>query len=191
MTWLSDIPPLIPAGTTLKWRDSSTVVPIDQIATSTDWTLTYYLRGSVSGAHIVVGNPYNSGWEFIISATDTATFTPGKWSFEARVSKGEDKHRVGLGEVEVQQSLVYSGTAGAIETRTKNEIERDLVDAALKKFYIDGVQEYSIGNRTFKRVQMNDLRVRLAELKSACNLEKAAQMQAQGLGRPDSMGVRF
>ena len=190
MAWSSDIPAVIPAGTTIKWRDPSATVPFDETATSADWTLTYYLRSSAPDAHTVVGTAHNSGWEFVISATDSAGFDEGKWGWEAILIKGDDKHRIGHGDIEVKQTLIYTGTAGVLETRTRNEIDRDNIEIALRKFN-DGVQEYTIGNRTFKRVHMNDLRVRLQELKSICNREKAAQTQAQGLGRPDTVGIRF
>tara|TARA_R100001443_G_scaffold33437_4_gene47366 strand:- start:2017 stop:2592 length:576 start_codon:yes stop_codon:yes gene_type:complete len=191
MAWSSDIPPRFAAGTTIKWRDPSAIVPFDITATSSDWTLTYYLRSSVSGAHTIVGSAHNSGWELTISATDSADFNEGRWGWEAIISKGSDKHRIGSGNIDVEQSLSYSGsTPGVIETRTQNEIDRDNIAAALRKFE-DGAQEYSIGNRTFKRVEMRDLRVRLSELKAVCFREKQAQLLAQGLGNPRNLAVRF
>lgn len=190
MAWSSDIPSEFPAGTTITWRDPSAIVPFDQTATSTDWTLTYYLRSSVAGAHTIVGSAHNSGWELVVSAADSAAFNEGRWAWEAILSKGSDKYKIGSGDVEVKQTLSYSGTAGVIETRTQNEIDRDNIAIALRKFN-DGVQEYTIGNRTFKRVHMNDLRVRLAELKAVCNRDKQAQLQKQGLGNPRNLAVRF
>ena len=46
--WVSDLPSVISAGTTVKWRDEATTVPFNQNATSTDWTLTYYLRTNIN-----------------------------------------------------------------------------------------------------------------------------------------------
>ena len=49
--WVSNIPNVIAAGTTIKWRDEETTVPFDQQVTSSDWTLTYYLRSTDLEAH--------------------------------------------------------------------------------------------------------------------------------------------
>ena len=57
--WVSGIPKIINAGSTIKWRDETTTVPIDQQVTSTDWTLTYYLRSAEAGSLTVVSSAYN------------------------------------------------------------------------------------------------------------------------------------
>ena len=75
--WVSDLPSVISAGETVKWRDEATTVPFNQNATSSDWTLTYYLRTNTAGeGHISVGSAYNTGWEFIISATENNITLP-------------------------------------------------------------------------------------------------------------------
>ena len=65
------------AGTTIKWRDDAAVGPLNESITSGtgNWSLTYYLRTNTNheGA-TVVGTSYGSGWEFTISATDSAGF---------------------------------------------------------------------------------------------------------------------
>ena len=55
----------------------------------------------------------------------------------------------------------------------------------------DGAQEYSIGNRTFKRVAMADLQLRRDRLKAIVVRERKAAMIANGLGDPHSLYVRF
>ena len=73
-----NIPKKIYAGTTIKWRDDSAVGPLDESITSADWTLTYYLRTNTNHeGHTVVGTSYGTGWEFAISATDSAAFDAG------------------------------------------------------------------------------------------------------------------
>tara|TARA_R100001443_G_scaffold18113_4_gene28851 strand:- start:984 stop:1559 length:576 start_codon:yes stop_codon:yes gene_type:complete len=190
--WRSDLPSVIAIGTTVKWRDEAAVVPFNESATSSDWTLTYYLRTNVAAGegHTVAGSAYSTGWEFTISASDSAGFDAGDWTWEALLTKGSEKYRLGYGEFEVKQTLSYTGTPVAIDNRTQNEKDRDNIEAALRKFE-DGAQEYSIGNRTFKRVQMKDLRIRLSELKAVCFREKTAALLAQGLGNPRNLHVRF
>ena len=188
--WVSDIPAIFPAGTTITWRDDDTTVPFDQNATSADWTLTYYLRSAVSGAHTAIGSAYNSGWQVTISATDSANFYDGSWSWEAVVSKGSEKFRLGQGTIEVRQSLSYTGTAGAIETRSDNKKARDNIEAALRKF-ADGMQEYSIAGRVYKRVNITDLHVELNRLNAEILKEDDAEKISQGLGSGRRFFVRF
>jgi len=188
--WISKIPAIVAAGTTITWRDDDTTVPFDQHATSADWTLTYYLRSSISGAHTVTGSAYNSGWQVTISATDSTDFNEGDWSWEAVVSKGSEKFRIGQGQIKVKQSLAYTGTAGVIETRSQNKIDRDNIKAALRKF-ADGMQEYSIGGRTFKRSNISDLHSELDRLNAIVMREDIAEKVSQGLGNPTRFFVRF
>ena len=189
--WISKIPAIVAAGTTITWRDDDTTVPFDQNATSADWTLTYYLRSAVSGAHTATGTAFNSGWQVTISATDSTDFNEGDWSWEAVVSKGSEKFRIGQGQIKVKQSLAYTGTTpGVIETRSQNKIDRDNIKAALRKF-ADGMQEYSIGGRTYKRINRNDLAAELDRLNGIVMREDIAEKVAQGLGNPSRFFVRF
>ena len=54
--WVSNIPKIINAGTTQRWEDEPTTVPINQNITSAAWTLTYYLRSKDAGV-----NPLDTG----------------------------------------------------------------------------------------------------------------------------------
>ena len=186
-----NIPKKIYAGTTIKWRDDSAVGPLNESITSADWTLTFYLRtNSNHEGHTVAGTSYGTGWEFTISATDSAGFDAGDWFFYAEATKGSEKFTLGNGRLEVLASLAYTGQPGAFDGRTAAEKERDDIEAALAKFK-DGAQEYSIGNRTFKRVAMADLQMRLNRLNAIIVRERKAAMIANGLGDPHSLYVRF
>ena len=186
-----NIPKQIYAGTTIKWRDDAAVGPLNESITSSDWTLTYYLRTNTNHeGHTVVGTSYGSGWEFTISATDSAGFDAADWFFYAEATKGSEKFTLGSGRFEVLASLAYTGQPGAFDGRTAAEKERDDIEAALSKFK-DGAQEYSIGNRTFKRVAMADLQMRLNRLNAIIVRERKAAMIANGLGDPHSLYVRF
>ena len=186
-----NIPKQIYAGTTIKWRDDAAVGPLNESITSSDWTLTYYLRTNTNHeGHTVVGTSYGSGWEFTISATDSAGFDAADWFFYAEASKGSEKFTLGSGQLKVLASLSYTGQPGAFDGRTAAEKERDDIKAALSKFK-DGAQEYSIGNRTFKRVAMADLQMRLNRLNAIIVRERKAAMIANGLGDPHSLYVRF
>lgn len=188
-----NIPKKIYAGQTIKWRDDAFVGPLNESITSGtgNWTLTYYLRTNTASEGItVVGTSYGTGWEFAISATESAGFDSGNWFAYAEATKGSEKFPLGNARVEVLASLAYTGDPGAFDGRTAAEKERDDIEAALAKFK-DGAQEYSIGNRTFKRVAMADLQMRLNRLNAIIVRERKAAMIANGLGDPHSLYVRF
>ena len=189
-----NIPKKIYAGQTIKWRDDAFVGPLNESITSgTDnWTLTYYLRTNTTHeGHTVVGTSYGSGWEFTISATDSAGFDAGDWFAFAEATKGSEKFPLGSARLEVFATLTYTGQPGAFDGRTQAEKDLDAVTTAIRAIIADRAVEYSIGNRTFKRVDLAELRVRESHLKAVVARERKAAMIANGLGDPHSLYVRF
>jgi len=191
MTWVSDFPAVITAGTTVNWEDLSATVGFDVNATSDDWTLTYYLRtNTASEGATVVGSAYNQGWRFTIASSVTTNFDKGDWIWAAVASKGSESYQLATGEFKVKQSLVYSGTPSAIDNRTDNEKARDNIKTALTKF-ADGAQEYSVGGRTYKRTSIPDLHIELNRLNAEILRESVGEKMAQGEGNPIRFFVRF
>jgi len=190
----SDLPSIIVAGTTIEWVDEATTAGINETISSPDWTLEYYLRtNTASEGHTVTGTQYanSTGWQFTISSTDSANFDAGNWFWAARAFKSGKVFEIGTGELEVKQSLQYSGTPAAIDNRTQTEKDLDAVTACIRALIEDKAQEYSIGNRTFKRIDIRELRAREAELKSRVFSEKRYSLKSQGLGDPKNLYVRF
>ena len=190
----SDLPSIIVAGTTIEWVDKATTAGINESITSPDWILEYYLRtNTASEGHTVQGTQYSNstGWQFTISATDSAAFDAGNWYWAARAFKSGKVFELGTGELEVKQSLQYSGTPAAIDNRTQTEKDLDAVEAAIRAMVADKAQEYSIGNRTFKRIDIKDLRDRDSQLKAIVLSEKRYSLKSQGLGDPKTLYVRF
>ena len=190
----SDLPSIIVAGTTIEWVDEATTAGINKTISSPDWTLEYYLRtNTASEGHTATGTQYlnSTGWQFTISATDSAAFDAGNWYWAARAFKSGKVFELGTGELEVKQSLQYSGTPAAIDNRTQTEKDLDAVEAAIRAMVADKAQEYSIGNRTFKRIDLDKLRELRAELKSRVASEKRYSLISQGLGDPKTLYVRF
>ena len=130
--WKSDLPSIIIAGTTIEWVDEATTAGINETISSPDWTLEYYLRtNTASEGHTATGTQYanSTGWQFTISATDSAGFDAGNWFWAARAFKSGKVFEIGTGELEVKQSLQYSGTPAAIDNRTQTEKDLDAVTA--------------------------------------------------------------
>ena len=192
--WKSDLPTVITAGTTIEWVDEATTAGINKTISSPDWTLEYYLRtNTASEGHTATGTQYSesTGWQFTISATDSAGFAAGNWFWVARAFKSSDVFEIGSGELEVKQSLQYTGTPAAIDNRSQNEIDLDAVTAAIRAIIADKAAKYSIGGRSFERINLPELRAREAELKARVFSEKRYSLISQGLGDPKNLYVRF
>ena len=192
--WKSDLPSEIVAGTTIEWVDEATTAGINETISSPDWTLEYFLRtNTASEGHIATGTQYSNstGWQFTISATDSAGFDAGNWFWSARAFKSGKVFEIGSGELVVKQSLQYTGTPAAIDNRTQTEIDLDAVTAAIRAIIADKASEYSIGNRIFKRIDLPELRAREAELKARVFSEKRYSLKSQGLGDPKNLYVHF
>ena len=192
--WKSDLPSEIIAGTTIEWVDEATTAGINETISSPDWTLEYFLRtNTASEGHIATGTQYqnSTGWQFTISATDSAGFAAGDWFWSARAFKSGKVFEIGNGELVVKQSLQYTGTPSAIDNRTQTEIDLDAVTAAIRAIIADKAAECSIGNRRFKRIDLPELRAREAELKARVFSEKRYSLKSQGLGDPKNLYVHF
>jgi len=192
--WKSDLPYEITAGTTIKWVDEATTAGLNQVISSPDWTLKYYLRTNAGNeGHTATGTQYanSTGWEFTISASDSTGFDAGDWFWSAIATKDSDVFILGEGQLIIRQSLIYTGTPTPIDNRTQNEKDLDAVTAAIRAMVEDKAQEYSIGNRTFKRIELDKLRDLRAELKSIVASEKRYSLISQGLGDPKNLYVRF
>ena len=192
--WKSDLPSEIVAGTTIEWVDEATTAGINETISSPNWTLEYFLRtNTASEGHIATGTQYqnSTGWQFTISATDSAGFDAGNWFWSARAFKSGKVFEIGSGELVVKQSLQYTGTPSAIANRTQTEIDLDAVTAAIRAIIADKAAKYSIGGRSFERINLPELRAREAELKARVFSEKRYSLKSQGLGDPKNLYVHF
>jgi len=188
-----NIPSEIRAGDTVKWRDDSTTDVFGNEIKSDEWTLTYYLRfNHTHEAHTTVGAAYGTGWEFTISATDSAGFDAGSWYWQAIATKAAEKITLGYGSLEVEPSLSYTGQANAYDGRSQVKKDLEAIQLAIRSLIAGGaVQEYKIGNRNLKRYDLPDLIQLEARYKAEAKREEQAELMANGLGNPRNMFVRF
>ena len=188
-----NIPSEIRAGDTVKWRDDSTTDVFGNDIDSASWSLKYYLRtNTASEGHISTGSAFGQGWEFTVSATDSAGFDAGNWYWQAIATKDSEKITLGYGTLTVEAALEYSGTPGAFDGRTQARKDLEAVQTAIRTLIAGGaVQEYRIGNRNLKRYDLPDLIQLEGRLKAEVKREEQAEMIANGLGNPRNMFVRF
>jgi hypothetical protein len=188
-----NIPAQIRAGDTVKWRDDAAADTLGNAVTSGTWTLTYYLRtNTASEGATVVGTAYGQGWELTIAAATSAGFDAGQWFWQAIATAGSEKLTLGAGQLEVLAALNYTGTPGAFDGRSQAEKDLAAVQSAMRSIISGGaVAEYTIGSRRLKKMEMADLITLESKLKSEVKREQAAALQAQGLGNPHNLFVRF
>ena len=93
-----NIPKSLRAGSTWTWREDSLVDPYGDAIQSTDsWVLTLYIRTISASGITVTGSTYGTGWQFDVSATNTAPISAGDYFWQALASKGALKYDVGSG----------------------------------------------------------------------------------------------
>ena len=186
------IPILFRSGDTIRWRDPSGVNWLNESVTNTDYTCTYYLRFNRSGqAKAIVGTAYGTGWEFVITQASTSDMDPGIWDYQARAVKSGDEITLYEGQIEVKAQLTYTGTPGAYDGRSTAQVDLESVQSAIRTIVSDKAKAYSIGGRSFTRLDLSELRERESQLKAEVVRERKANMIANGLGNPHSLFVRF
>jgi hypothetical protein len=190
-----NFPARITEGDTVKWRDdASTDVFGNAISSPTGWTLTYYFRFDRNNhGATAVGTAYGQGWQFSLTAATTEGFHPddtGYW--QAVATKAGETVTLGSGQFEIDANLAYTGTPAAVDNRSQAQKDLDAVQAAIRPRFSGGaVAEYTIGSRRLKKMELADLLALESNLKASVKREQAAQLQANGLGNPHNLFVRF
>jgi hypothetical protein len=106
------------------------------------------------------------------------------------VSAGSERFTISTGSMEVQANVAV--TTGAFDGRTQFEKDLDAIRAEMRARIEGGsVQEYSIGNRSLKKMPMADLIALETKLKSDVARETRRKRIAQGLDSGRAVYVRF
>jgi hypothetical protein len=187
-----NIPSSIRAGDTVRWRDIAGVDNLGNSIDSGSWSLSYFLRtNTASEGATVTGTAYGTGWEFTIPASTSTAFDAGQWYWQAIATAGSEKVTLGAGQLTVDAALSYAGTPGAFDGRTQAQIDLDAVQAAIRAIVSGGAKQYSIGSRSFTKLDLGELMERESRLKAEVKREQMADLIANGLGNPHNLFVRF
>lgn len=179
-----NIPSQITAGDSATWVDA----PSGDITSA--WTLTYVLRGS-SGLTLTA-TAAGSNWTTSITAVQSAALEPGTYYWQASATSGSQRTTIGSGSIQVLANLAYTGTPEAFDGRSQAEQDLAAVQAAMRAVISGGAtQEYSIGNRSLKKMPMADLIALESKLKSDVATEKRRARLAAGLPSGRAVFVRF
>jgi len=175
-------------GESFTWRDDATTDNLGNNVDSSEYTLTYEIRGAT--VLTLTASAYDTGWETSITTTQSGALSPSVYYWQAFATKTGKKILLGQGSFEVKQSLAT--VTKAYDGRSQTEKDLEAVRAAIRTFATGGaVQEYTIGNRSLKKMALNDLIVLEQRLKYDLNLEKKAEKISNGEGDPRNLYIRF
>jgi hypothetical protein len=143
------------AGDTLQF---DTVVP--DYPAGDGWTLTYKLVPRVAGTTISF-NAAADGDDYAVEvgSTTTATWTAGEYSWAAYVSLSGERHTVDSGTCTINADPAAAST---LDSRTHARVVLEAIEAVIESRATKDQQEYTIGNRTLKRIPIMEL-VKFAE----------------------------
>lgn len=159
--------PLTEFPATLRQGDSLAVqVALDDYPAST-WTLTWYLSGptaELSKAATADGD------EHLLELTpaETAALGVETMGYVAKASYSGDVYTVISGSVEVLPDLA---TSGPIDTRSHNQKVLDAIKASIEGRATRDEQEYTIKDRSLKRMSLDELLKFKAEYEKLVALE--------------------
>ena len=181
-------PTVIYAGDTVKWNQPST----STYASSAGWACAFDMRhNSGNDALTIAGVADGSGgWNFTITAAQSAALHIDYHWYQITVTKSGERYTLETGEIQLVGNLPAS--ASNFDGRSQTEIDLEAVQAAIRARVAGGeVQEYSIGNRSLKKISVTDLINLEVRLKGDLAAERRKKRVEQGLDSGRSVYVKF
>lgn len=183
-----NVPALIFAGDTVKWNEPATA----DYSSSTGWAAAFALRHATGNdaLNITGVSDGGGGWNFTITATQSASLhVNGHW-WQITVTKAAERFTLGTGTLEVKANIPAFGNT--YDGRTQSQIDLDAIRAEMRARITGGsVQEYTIGNRSLKKMPMADLIALESKYKADVAREARADRIAKGLDSGRAVYVRF
>lgn len=143
-------PTEITVGETLEWTKDLSDFP------ASEFTLTYYFRGAGPGFN-AVATADGDVHSITVPTTDTDDLVEGLYFWQAWATKGAEKHMVASGQVRIKKDFTSVSTGTVVDKRSKlKKIVEAIDDLVLGKASLDQ-QEYTIGNRSLRRIPIPEL----------------------------------
>ena len=174
------------SGDTIEWTLNATTDTYGNSISSPDWAVTYYLRTNKSQQGVSVSSSADGDrFKFTMSNTVTTAMLDGNWYYQAVATKsGNTPITIAQGEFKVLESLQFTGSnPKAFDGRSTAQKTLDLINTAIDNILKGGaIQEYKIGTRNAKKYDLAELYMLRTQYLSEVNLEKQAQLMANGYG---------
>lgn len=183
-----NVPALIYAGDTVKWNEPAT----PDYSSTTGWAASFALRHQTGNDALTVTGVADGagGWNFTLSTTQTAQLHVDVHWWQVAVTKAAERYTLGTGSLEVKANIPSAGPT--YDGRTQAQIDLEAVRAAMRAIIAGGAtQEYSIGNRSLKKMSMPDLIALETKLKADVARDARADRLAKGMNSGRSVFVRF
>lgn len=179
------IPSEIFAGDSASWDDNPTTDNLGNEISSSSWTLKYVISGATALTLTAVAN--GTGWRTAISKSESATLGAGSFYWQAYAESGSSRVTLGSGRITVR-----AAAGNAVSGKSQARQDLDAVQAAMRAMIAGGaVSEYTVGNRSVRKMSMADLIQLEAKLKREVMAEEKAENIANGIGNPSNILVRF
>lgn len=182
MTVPNKEPQSFTAGDTVKWTKSLPDYPA-----SAGWALAYTFINA-TGKFSASGTASGSDFDVTISATTSAAIAAGEYYFEGYVTKASERFRVDTGMITVSPNLA---TVSTFDGRSHARKTLEAIEAVIEGRATTDQQEYSIGNRSLKKMPIADLIVFADKYRTMVNAEDNAAAIAAGRGTKNRILVRF
>ena len=156
------------------------------------WVLTLYLIKRATGGSIttIVGSAEGANHRFTVSATTTAGWTAGDYSWAGRVAKGSEKYSI---ENVRQQLVVLQDPATAVNGFDgRSQAEKALADAKTAlAAWSPTTRRYKIGEREMEFSSKGDIVGLIHYWQNELARERRAAALAKGMPDPMKSYVRI
>lgn len=174
---------LLTAGDTLSFTTS-----VPDYPASAGWTLKYRLAPRAGGTVIsITASANGDDFDVVVVAATTLAWTAGYYTWAAYVELGSERYTVDRGQLQIRAAS--STLAASTDERTHARKVLDAIEALIEGR--SDVAEYTIGNRSIKKMSLPDLLKWRSFYKNEVAGEEAAQRLANGLAPGGRVMVRF
>lgn len=182
------IPSVINAADSVSWLDDATTDNLGNPIAPPSWSLTYIINGATTLT--LSGVQSGTGWVTSITSAQSTNLTAGTYYWQAFATNGSSRVTLGAGQLQVKANL--AAAAANFDGRSQARKDLDAVQSAIRSMISGGgVQEYTIGNRSIRKMSVESLLMLETKLKHEVAREERAQRMKSGLGDPNNLYVRF
>lgn len=176
-------------GNSANWHDDAATIGTTYYDSS-KYTLKYELRGA--GAALTINaTPNGSGWDSVLTTTQSAGLTAGTWWWAAYFSATNVRVLAGEGSVTISPDLTLAGTGFSNFSQAQTNLQN--AENALASFNGSGgkIKKYQIAGRMMEFATVPEILEVISYWKAKVLNEKAVQDMANGNGNPRRLYVGF
>lgn len=171
-------------GETLRWSRELGDYP------ASEYSLTYHFRGAGKGFD-AAASADGDAFAVTVTAATTAEMTAGNYFWQAVAEKGGEKFVVARGEAKAVAGLASADADAAFDGRSEAKKTLDAIDAMLAGKATLDQQEYTIADRSLRRIPVPELLQLRRELARRVARERRRERVRRGGTVFPSVKVRF